>query len=54
MWIKNKDRKYLYLDLQNGIQWKKKSPLVETALCSHMSIFLGLSSALDHPLNLSD
>lgn len=24
MWIKNKDRKYLYLDLQNGIQWKKK------------------------------
>lgn len=24
MWIKNKDRKYLYLDLQDGIQWKKK------------------------------
>lgn len=34
---------------------KKKKPLVTiTALRSHMSIFLGLSSALDHPLNLSD
>lgn len=58
IWIKNKDRKYLYLDLQNGFQWKKKKnkPLLvtTTALCSHMSIFLGLSSALDHPPNLSD
>lgn len=25
MWIKNKDRKYLNLDLQNEIQWKKNS-----------------------------
>lgn len=53
MWIKNKDI-YLNMDLQNEIQWKKRPLLTTTALRSHMSIFLGLSSALDHPLNLSD
>lgn len=54
MWIKNKGRDCLNLDLQNEIQWKKIILVITLALCSHMSIFLGLSSALDHPLNLSD
>lgn len=60
MWIKIKDRNYLNLDLQNemrssGKKKKQKKPLRVTtvALRSHMSIFLVLSSALDHPLNLS-
>lgn len=66
MWIKNTevnvDKEYRIQSLrlfESGLaEWhpvEKKKPLVTTtALRSHMSIFLGLSTALDHPLNLSD